>query len=98
MGLDKKDMINALNTSIKELQQGIDMHCCLVASILEEQVDERNLLPLLDLCPKRSRELKLKEAIKEAIDILEESRKAFKSKKLEALRKKLTQVLIDADC
>jgi hypothetical protein len=97
MGLDKKDMINALNTSIKDLQQGIDMHCCLVASILEEQVDERNLLPLLALCPKQSRELKLKEAIKEAIDVLEESRKAFKSKRLEALRKRLTQILIDTD-
>jgi hypothetical protein len=51
----------------------------------------------MDLCPRRSRELMMKTAIKEAIDVLEESRKAFKSKRLEALRKKLTQVLIDAD-
>lgn len=97
MGLDKQDIINAINTSVKELQQGIDTHCCLVASILEERVDERNLLPLLDLCPKRSRELRLEKAIKEAIDVIEESRKAFKSKRLEALRKKLTSVLIDVD-
>ena len=73
----------------------MDLHCCLVSSILEGQVDERSLRPLLDICPKRFREQLLKDAIKEAIDVLEESRKAFKSKKLEALRKKLTQVLID---
>lgn len=96
-GLDKKTLIKALNTSVKDLQQGIDMHCCLVASILEEKVDERNLKPLLAFCPSKARELLLKNAIKEAIDTLEESRKAFKSKRLEALRKKLTLVLIDAD-
>ena len=96
MGLDKKDIISAINTSVKELQQGIDMHCCLVRSILEGQIDDRNLKPLLDLCPKRSRELVLEKVIQEAIEELEESRKAFKSKRLEALRKKLTQTLIDA--
>lgn len=98
MVVDKQDLINALNISVKELQQGIDVPCCLVTAILEGQVvDERNLRPLLALFPKRSREPMMKEAIKEAIDVLEESRKAFKSKRLEALRKKLTQVLIDGD-
>jgi len=97
VGMDKEDLISAINQSVKELHRGIDMHLCLVASILEKRVDERNLRPLLDLCPSRSREITLKEVIKEAIDVLEESRKAFKSKRLEALRKKLTQVLIDAD-
>ena len=97
MELDKKDLINAINVSVKKLQQGIDVHCCLVASVLEGQVDQRNLRPLLELCSSQAREFKLKEAIKEAIDVLEESRKAFKSKRLEALRKRLTQVLIDAN-
>jgi hypothetical protein len=95
MELDKKDLINAINVSVKKLQQGIDVHCCLVAAVLEGQVDERNLRPLLELCSSQAREFKLKEAIKEAIEVLEESRKAFKSKRLEALRKRLTQVLID---
>ena len=97
MRMDKKDLIHALTTSVKELQQGIDMHCCLVTSLLEERVDERHLQRLLALCPKRSRELKLEKAIREAIYELEESRKAFKSKKLEVLRKRLTEILIDAD-
>ncbi len=97
MSLDKKEIISAINTSVKELQQGIDMHCCLVRSILEGQIDDRDLKPLLELCPKRSRELVLEKVIKEAIEELEESRKAFKSKRLEALRKKLTQTLIDTN-
>lgn len=97
MGLTKKEIIDALNTNIKELQQGIEAHSCLVASILEEQIDERSLISILDRCPKRTRELKLEKAVKEAIDVIEESRKAFKSKRLEALRKKLTSVLMDVD-
>lgn len=97
MEITKQELIDALNSSIKELQQGIDMHCCLVASILEGQVDERNMLPFLLQCPRKPRERILKEAIEDAIDVLEESRKAFKSKRLENLRKRLTQVLIIPD-
>jgi len=96
MNLDKKALVDAINANVSKLHQGIDMHRCLVASILDQQVDERNLRSILDLCPARPREAELKKAIKEAIDVLDESRKAFKSKRLEALRKKLTQVLIDA--
>jgi hypothetical protein len=95
MGVERKEIVSALNTSIKELQQGIDAHCCLVASLMDGDVDERNLRPMLDLCAGRNREARLSAAIKEAIDVIEESRKAFKSKRLEALRKKLTQVLIE---
>ena len=97
MGADKKELINALNTNVKALQQNIDMHCCMLTSILEERVDARNLQLLLDQCPKRTRELKLETAIKQSIEVLEESRKTFKSKRLEALRKTLTQVLMDTD-
>lgn len=97
MEAKKKDLIDVLNTSVQELQKGIDMHHGLVTAILEEQVSEDNLGPVLNLCPKRSRELRLEAIVKETIDTLEESRKAFKSKRLEILRKKLTQVLIDTD-
>ncbi len=93
----KDHLIHAVNTSVQELQQGLVRHCSLVASLLEAKRDEGRPGPLLDFCPRESRELRLKKAIKEAIEILEESRKAFKSKRLEALRKKLTQVLIDVD-
>jgi len=39
----------------------------------------------------------LKETLLESIHVLEESSKAFKSKRLEALRKKLIQVLSETD-
>lgn len=97
MRINKQDIINAINASAKELQQGIDMQCCLMTSILEGQMDVPSLAPFLDLFPKSSRELKLEKAIQEAIDVIENSRKAFKSKQLEILRKKLTQVLFEAE-
>ncbi|MCK5233064.1 MAG: hypothetical protein KAR13_22515 [Desulfobulbaceae bacterium] len=64
---DKKDLINAVNESVKGLHQGIDMHRCLVASILEQRVDQRNLQTLFSFCSSRSREEQLKEAIKEEV-------------------------------
>ncbi len=96
MGIDKDALMQAVSLSVKELEQKIEMHHCLIASILDQNVDERNLKKIMDYCPVRSREVCFKEAIEETIEVLEESRKAFKSKRLEALRKKLTQVLIEA--
>lgn len=93
----KNELLNALNTSVKELQEGLSMHCCLMNSLLEGEIDERRLQPLIDRCPKRARERKLEKAVTEAIHVLEESRKAFKSKRLEILRKRLTQVLIESE-
>ena len=97
MDRKKNKLLSALNTSVKDLQEGLSMHCCLMNSLLEGEIDERRLQPLVDRCPKRSRERKLEKAVTEAIHVLEESRKAFKSKRLETLRKKLTQVLIEAE-
>lgn len=95
MPMTKQTMLKALNRSVQDLRQGIDTHCCLVTSLVEEQVDEHNLNRLWARCPKRSREVALETAIKEAIDALEESRKAFKSKRLGLLRRKLTRVLVE---
>ena len=71
MSSQKQEFIYALSNSIKELQQGIDMHCCLVTSIVVEKLDEGSLQTLLYQCPKRSREVRLEKAIKETIDSLE---------------------------
>jgi vacuolar-type H+-ATPase subunit F/Vma7 len=97
MGPEKKDLADAIKVSVRQLQQGIDMHCSLVASMLKEPVDERNIRPILALLPQKSRETRLREAIKEAIEVLEESRKAFKSKNLGTLRNNLIQVLIETN-
>jgi (p)ppGpp synthase/HD superfamily hydrolase len=93
---DKNALAHALNSSIKDLQQGIDRHCVLISSIMANQIELQELKPLLEACPSKARELTLKKAIKDAIDTLEDTRKAFKSKQLEMLRKRLTQVLVDA--
>lgn len=97
METDPKDLVFALSTSVKELQQGLDLHCCLVTSLLEGKLDERHFQSLVDRCPKRSRERRLEKALREAIAVLEESRKSFKSKALEVLRKRLTEALLDPD-
>jgi predicted nucleotide-binding protein (sugar kinase/HSP70/actin superfamily) len=91
----KQQLITALNTSVKELQQGIDLHRRLLTSALQGNNESQDLLSVLDSPFKQPQEQMMRQAIKEAIEELEESRKAFKSKKLEALRKKLTQVLIN---
>lgn len=97
MEKDIKDLVNAVNTSARDLKLGIDMHCCLVASVMGEQADERVLKLFQDAVPRRCREQKLERAIQRAIDELEESRKSFKSKRLEMLRKNLTMVLAGMD-
>ncbi len=91
----ENEIVNTLNISIKELQEKINLHCCLMTDILENQMNGKDLKSFFDLCPKRSREIALEHALKHAIDVLEESRKAFKSKKLEILRKNLTDILIN---
>lgn len=97
MDIPKHDMFSTLlSSSVKELQERINLHHHLIASILEGEVDETTLQSFFDLCPKRSREVVMEDAVKHTIDVLEETRKAFKSKKLEILRKDLTRVLIEA--
>jgi hypothetical protein len=94
-GTKKTDFIEIIDKSTEELHQRIDMHRYLMATILEKKVSEKRLHKVV--LPSTQRELRFKEALGEAIEVLEETRKAFKSKKLEALRKKLTQVLIEAE-
>ena len=95
MVANKQEIAQALNASIKELRQGIDTHCGLVAALIDSGLKGRNPNPVIHKCPESGREARLKSAIKEAIDVIEQSRRAFKSKRLEALRKKLIQVLVD---
>lgn len=89
----KRTLIEIINKSTEELHQKIDVYHCLMVTILEKKVGEKRLNQII--FPNSHRELRLKEAIKETIEVLEDTRKAFKSKQLEALRKKLTHALID---
>ncbi|MFP4533155.1 MAG: hypothetical protein ACLFNS_10780 [Desulfobacterales bacterium] len=95
MSPDKHTLANVLNESVRELQHRLDAHSCLVAAMLDDHVDGHNLAHHKNARLSCSREEKFRQAIKEAIEVLEQSRKSFKFKQLKQLRKKLTQVLID---
>lgn len=91
----KSDLVTAIDKSAEELHQRIDMQRYLMATILEQRVGDRNLGRFfLSSCS--AGEGRLREAISDAIEVLEQTRKAFKSKKLEALRKRLMQVLMES--
>lgn len=83
--------IDILKTSARELRERADEHQRLIAAAMEEK-DIRQALDSCHLadCPHRH---ELKSILLEAISVLEETRKAFKSKQLEALRKKMIRVL-----
>ena len=92
---NKRDLITAIDRSAEELHQRIDMHRCLMATILDQKVGDGTLkrLSLSSCSPVDAR---LKEALSETIEVLEQTKKSFKSKRLEALRKRLTHVLIES--
>lgn len=97
MAHDKQELMNAINKSFKDVRQELELHHRFIASLLGQNFDEKDIPELQLFSFECSREARLKKVIHEAIEVLEESRKAFKSKKLEALRKKLTRELIDAE-
>ncbi|MCD6262032.1 MAG: hypothetical protein J7J52_03300 [Deltaproteobacteria bacterium] len=91
----KRDLFKVIDISTKELHQRIDMHRYLMATILDQRVGD-GTLKRLSLSPCSPVETRLREALSETIEVLEQTRKAFKSKRLEALRKRLTQVLTNS--
>ena len=92
---NKRDLITAIDANTETLHQQIDMHRYLMTTILEESVGDGTLKrPSLSFYSPV--ETRLTDAIRETIEVLEQTRKAFKSKRLEALRKRLTQVLIES--
>jgi len=83
----------ALARSAEELRQRIEEHHALLKRVMEES----DSVAVVDVClvvecPHRR---KLREVLTEVIEVLEETRRAFKSKRLEALRKKLVRVLAE---
>ncbi len=89
MELKQNDlMLRTVHETIQSLYQDIDKHRCIIATVLAGQ-------NAADVYPPR--ELRLKTAIRDAIEVLDESRKSFKSKRLESLRRQLTQALIESE-
>ncbi len=81
----------ALRRSAEELELRAEVHRRLLVQVVEGGEVEADECPLLD-CPHRRR---LRETLARAITVLEETRKAFKSRRLETLRKTLIGVLAE---
>ena len=97
MSRDKKELYEAINKNLNQIRKSIDQHHCLLASLLGFDDDSDHLEIISKHCPYLAREERLKKAIQEAVETLEQTKKSFKSKRLEMLRKKLTNVLIEAE-
>ena len=87
--------MTVINKSAEDLYQKVDIHRRLLSTILEKGVNEVSL-KRVPLPANPSGTDNLKQAVMDAILVLEETRRSFKSKKLEALRKRLTQALIES--
>lgn len=80
-----------LTSSIKEIRVKIQEHERLIEHFNEKGEPGMPDLQLVNC----SSDQRLKKVLLESIEILENSRKAFKSKELEALRNKLIRVLAE---
>jgi hypothetical protein len=94
--LNKEELRSLLEKSSQELHRKIDCHYARILCMLDGTAGGAEAEATEPL-PAFRREDKLKAAFIETIEVLEQTRKSFKSKQIEALRRKLTQVLIDAE-
>jgi hypothetical protein len=78
-----------------ELHERVEHQRAVLRKVLRESgpgKEEIGYCPLVD-CP---RIVALRSALRETIGVLEESRNAFKSKRLEVMRKKLIEILAES--
>lgn len=89
----KGDLATLVEKNTQELYRLIEMQHSLLLGLLNGKKDDfpRGLGALAD-CPHKRL---LRQVLAETIEILEETKKAFKSKRLEGLRKRLMYVLME---
>jgi len=78
-----------------ELHERVDHQRAVLRKVLGERCpgrEEIRYCPLVD-CPRIEA---LRSALRETVGVLEESRSAFKSKRLEVMRKKLIEILAES--
>ncbi len=90
-----RDLLEVIQTNVMELRRELGDCRAMMSMLLTQDRREASFNGAPNGSWTVVRDNRLRESIIETIETLEESRKAFKSKKLEALRKKLTQVLIE---
>lgn len=91
----KTDLMKIIDNSTKDLHNRIDMQRHILTAVIEKKTKGLQICPdcIFSDCPHKKR---LRDVLTEAIGILEDTKKAFKSKRLEILRKKLIQVLAES--
>lgn len=94
--LSGEELISVIDEKMQDINENLDMMRMMMVSVIDKNPDLGDLNKMECIVLGKSKEKILRNAIKEAIDELEKSRKSFKSKRLEALRKKLTNVLTDS--
>lgn len=92
--LSNSEILMSLHDRTEKLQKRVDMQCALMEDLINGSFKKENLSADRN-SQINEREKKLVNALKDTIEVLEQTRKSFKSKRLELLRKKLTEVLID---
>jgi len=92
---NKTDLVKIIDKSTEELHSRIDMQRHILTAVIEKKMKGSEICPdcVFADCPHKKR---LREVLTEAIGVLEETKKAFKSKRLEVLRKRLAQVLAES--
>jgi len=92
----KTDVVKIIDRSTEDLHKRIDMQRHILKTVIEKKINRAEICPdcIFSDCPHKK---KIKEVLAETIEVLEDTRKAFKSKSLEMLRKRLMQVLAESD-
>ncbi|MEW6215089.1 MAG: hypothetical protein AB1478_07815 [Nitrospirota bacterium] len=96
MEADKKsNLIEIIDRSTSDLHNRIDMQRHILKTVIEKKTNRTEICPdcIFSDCPYKKR---LREVLTEIIEVLEDTKQAFKSKKLEVLRKRLMQVLAES--
>jgi hypothetical protein len=90
---NREQLKKLIERSTEDLHHRVDMQQHVLLSILGQIKDgcPVDLCPVVD-CPHRRL---LRQVLSETIEVLEETKKAFKSKRLESLRKRLMYVLME---
>jgi hypothetical protein len=91
----KTDLMKIIDTNTKDLHNRIDMQRHILTAVIEKNIKRTEICPdcIFSDCPHKKR---LRDVLTEVIGILEDTKKAFKSKRLEILRRKLIQVLTES--
>ena len=92
----KNSLIEIIDRSTSDLHNRVDMQCHILKTVIEKKINRTEICPecIFSDCPYKKR---LREVLTETIEVLEDTKRAFKSKSLEVLRKRLMQVLAESD-